>query len=124
MLPIRYQRDPPLEGEMLTQIGVVIINAPVMQEDSQGGKSKAKLEHKSKSAYCDVITKPYFLIVVAKYASHYSVVPIHTRKSPCLSLNYPFSTTFWVVRHVPIVACAQDMSYGPLPPLPILEEQC
>ncbi len=52
-----------------------------MQEDSQGGKSKAKPEHKSKSAYCDVITKPYFLIVVAKYASHYSVVPIHTRKS-------------------------------------------
>ena len=76
------------DADMLTLFALVIINAPVMSEDSQGGKSKAKLEHKSKSAYCDIITKPYFLIVVAKYASHYSVVPIHTRKSPLLHVAW------------------------------------
>lgn len=67
-----------------------------MQEDVHEGKSNAKAEHKSISAFCNIITKAYFLIVVATFTTHYSVVPIHTRKSPspswCSILERPTLT--------------------------------
>lgn len=55
----------------------MIINAPVLNEDSNPCKSAGTV-NASISAYCNVYGKPRYLVVTHLYTTHYQVMPIYT----------------------------------------------